>query len=334
MIFGCLPLNDVMRLRRVCRDWKEAAKGTFVTSGYEVQTVHDFTAMEMVAIPHLQHLSLGHLKSEKVRRHHNCNHRIRYVGPGSGPGRGSRGERGGHRYDNGDNPLEGLAAETSNWYYTMHDIGIISNFQYLRSLSIIESPLNGEYPAFFNFPLLQKLTINDDPELHNYIKWDLKMLEGLPMPKELVCCTNEAMSGDINSLRVLKDTLETIDIANCRKVVGNFMVLKDFPRLRKLDLRGTAVTGDIRDIGSNDFKVLKELYLPRTVYGGSRYAFGSIAEVTEFMNRIHPLANRFAVSSSWRLSYESPDWHADPNQVQEEELRDDHEIRLHLCANY
>ena len=146
------------------------------------------------------------------------------------------------------------------------------------------------------------------------------------MLKELVCCTNEAMSGDINSLRVLKDTLETIDIANCRKVVGNFMVLKDFPRLRKLDLRGTAVTGDIRDIDSNDFKVLKELYLPRTVYGGSRYAFGSIAEVTEFMSRIRPLAHRFAVSTSWRLSYESPDWYADPNQVQEEELRDDHEI--------
>ena len=299
IIFGFLPFKDVMRSRCVCSDWKEAAKGTIVTSCYDVTTVHDFTAMEMIAIPNLEHLWLGRLEEEDISRN------VRYI--------------------DGDNPNESLAAGTA--HYSTHDINVISNFQNLRSLSIMASPLNGEYPVFFNFPLLQKLTINDDPETcHNYIKWDLKVLQRLPMLKELACCTNEAMSGNINSLRVLKDTLETIDIANCRKVVGDFMDLADFPRLKKLDLRGTAVTGDIRDVGANDFKILAELYLPRTVYGGSRYAFGSIAEVTEFMSRIRPLAHRFAVSTSWRLSEESPDWYDDPNQVQVECQRKDHQI--------
>ena len=303
IVFSFLPFRDVMRSRCVRSDWKEAAKGTFVRCGYAVQTVHDFTAMEMVAIPHLQHLSLFGLETDTLMLT----------------------SRDRHRYIHGDNPNESFAAETA--HFTTHDINIISKFQNLRSLGIMEAPLNGEYPVLFNFPLLQKLTIYDDPEkCHNYIKWDLKMLEGLPMLKELECCTNEAMSGSINSLRVLKDTLETIDIANCRKVVGNFMDLADFPRLKKLDLRGTAVTGDIRDVGANDFKILAELFLPRTVYGGSRYAFGSIAEVTEFMSRIRPLAHRFAVSTSWRLSEESPDWYDDPNQVQVECQRKDHQI--------
>ncbi len=302
IIFGFLPFKDVMRSRCVCSDWKDAAKGTFVTSCYDVETVHDFKAMEIIAIPNLEHLWLGRLEEDMPQ------------------------SRNVHRYIDGDNPNESLAAGTA--HYSTHDINVISNFQNLRSLSIMESPLNGEYPIFFNFPLLQKLTINDDPETcHNYIKWDLKVLQRLPMLKELACCTNEAMSGNINSLRVLKDTLETIDIANCRKVVGNFMDLADFPRLKKLDLRGTAVTGDIRDVGANDFKILAELYLPQTVYGGTRYAFGSIAEVTDFMSRIiYPLANRFAVSTSWKLSEESPDWYDDPNEVHEERHRKDHQI--------
>ena len=312
IIFGFLPLEDVMRTRRVCSDCKEAAKGTFIPTEFEVRTVHDFRAMEVMttALPNLQHLSLYELEED-----------LETVYVQHGRGQKSIEE---HRYIVGDNPNESFAAVTA--HYTTHDIGIISNFQHLRSLSIFEAPLNGEYPVLFNFPLLQKLAISFD-DFPNYIKWDLQMLEGLPMLRELECCTNEAMSGNLSSLRVLKDTLETIDIANCRKVVGNFMDLAAFPRLMKLDLRGTHVTGDIRDISADDFKVLQELFLPQTVYGGSRYAFQTIAEVSAFISStIHPLANRFLLSSSWRLSKESPDWYDDPNEVVDESSREDHEI--------
>lgn len=309
IIFGFLPLKDVMRSRRVCSDWKEAAKGTVITSEFEVRTVQNFRSMELIAIPNLQHLSLYELTEDVSML----------------PMWSRRGKKGGDRYVAGDNPDESLAG-TANWATTHHDIGIISNFQNLLSLSIIGSPLNGEYPVLFSFPLLQRLTISDDLWEYYYIKWDLKMLEGLPMLRELVCCTNEAMSGNLSSLKVLKDTLETIDITGCRNVVGNFMDLADFPRLRKLDLRSTSVAGDIRDICASDFIVLQELFLPQTVYGGSRYAFQTIAEVPEFISRIRVLANRFSLSTAWRLSCESPDWYVDPNIGDTKSLDADHRI--------
>eukprot|EP00984_Skeletonema_dohrnii_P002894 scaffold983_cov96-Skeletonema_dohrnii-CCMP3373.AAC.1 len=152
------------------------------------------------------------------------------------------------------------------------------------------------------------------------------MLERLPMLRELECCYNEAMSGNLSSLRVLKDNLQQVVISGCRNVAGNFMDLADFPRLRVLDLRSTTVTGDIRNIRDNDFKALEELFLPRTVYGGSRYEFQSIAEVSVFMSQIYPLAKRFSLSRSWRLSEESPDWYDDPNEVDDESDRKEYQI--------
>ncbi len=104
------------------------------------------------------------------------------------------------------------------------------------------------------------------------------------------------------------------------------MDLADFPRLKSLDLRSTSVTGDIRDVGERDFKVLEDLFLPRSVYGGSRYAFQSIAEVPDFMSKIYPLAKRFSLSASWRLSNESPDWYDDPNGVTREMQRKDDQV--------
>eukprot|EP00984_Skeletonema_dohrnii_P002900 scaffold983_cov96-Skeletonema_dohrnii-CCMP3373.AAC.7 len=308
-IFGFLPLTlkDILRLRCVCSDWKEAAKGTFFPSEFHVDSVHKFRAMETLS-PNLQHLSIFGLPDVRTRR-----------------SRGGRNGEGSHIYILGDNPYESYAAAFAD--STVHDVGIISNFQHLRSLAVIEAPLNGEYPVLFNFPLLEKLTINDSFDDPNYIKWDLKMLEGLPMLRELECRLNyEAMSGNISSLIVLKDTLEQVVISGCRNIVGNFMDLADFPRLKMLDLRSTSVTGDIRDIDANDFKVLKELHLPRTVYGGSRYEFQSIAEVSVFMSQIYPLAKRFSLSRSWRLSEESPDWYDDPDKVEEESDRKEYQI--------
>ena len=77
------------------------------------------------------------------------------------------------------------------------------------------------------------------------------------------------MTGDIRSLRVLKDRLEKVIIHCCPNVEGNLMDLADFPHLEQLDLHKTAVTGDIRDIGCNDFSQMEYLDLPKSVNGAT-----------------------------------------------------------------
>ena len=111
-----------------------------------------------------------------------------------------------------------------NGLHTIHDIEFLSNFRKLRSLTISRAPLNGRYPVLFNFPLLQKLTI-----LYCYdLKLDLEMLAGLPLLKDLFCYDDPLLTGNISSLRVLKDTLEKVDIQSCHNVGGNFMDLVDW----------------------------------------------------------------------------------------------------------
>jgi hypothetical protein len=131
-------------------------------------------------------------------------------------------------------------------------------------LEIHFASFNGRYPFLFNsFPLLQKLSIKNC----KYLKWDLEMLGGMPLLKELNCESNLCLTGNINSMRVLKETLEKVTINRSSHVVGKFMDLADFPRLKVLNLFGTAVTGDIRDIDGNDFSSLEELNLPKGVFG-------------------------------------------------------------------
>ena len=139
------------------------------------------------------------------------------------------------------------------------------------------------------------------------------MLAGLPMLKELECYSNNRLSGNINSLRVLKDTLEKVHIHNCWGVEGNFMELADFLRLKELDLRFTAVTGDIRHIGSNDFSSLKELTLPEGVYGGIGYEFQRISDAPDLIRTVYLLTKQRPGLrlKNWhgKLSEDSPDWH-------------------------
>eukprot|EP00984_Skeletonema_dohrnii_P002899 scaffold983_cov96-Skeletonema_dohrnii-CCMP3373.AAC.6 len=295
-IFGFLPLNhDLIRLRRVCSDWEDALKQAYIPSDFEVLGVSEFMLLETMttALPNLQHLSIYDIAD--------------------GWGRG---------FMSGDNP-----DERGRTYPRTHDIGIISNFTKLRSLSIIEADLNGEYPAIFNFPLLEKLSLHRDLRNNpNYHKWDLELLAGLPMLRELECFFNQSLTGNLSSLRVLKDTLEKVEIENCPRVAGNFMDLADFPHLKVLYLNSTylnsisvhgqeSVSGDIRDIGATDFTALTKLTLPRTVYGGNRYEFQSIAEVPVFMRQMYPLAKRFSLDMFWRLSNASLDWYDDSDEV-------------------
>eukprot|EP00984_Skeletonema_dohrnii_P035138 scaffold34620_cov149-Skeletonema_dohrnii-CCMP3373.AAC.3 len=275
-IFGFLRPEDIM-LARLNKKMREAAKKTIVPmTDFRVRNVRKYNAMRAMttALPNLQQIQ------------------IRYLG-------------GGHKYSDGEDPEENRAAYDDG--STTHDIEIISRFRKLRILEI-NPPLNGRYPFLFNFPLLQQLKINC-----YYLKFDLDMLAGLPLLEELYCHDNQFLTGNINSLRVLKDTLEKVTISFSPRVQGNFMDLADFPRLRTLTLRETSVTGDIRNIGEGDFPSLKSLTLPKGVYGGTGYEFQHISDGPDIAMAVNSIKKQrpSLLIESWHasLSEDSPDWY-------------------------
>ena len=256
IIFSFLPPKDIIRAR-LNRKWRDAAAKTMVPpTNFIVNTMAEYNAMIAMttALPNLQQIKLCILKD-------------------------------GHKYVDGEDPDpdpdEWQAADTAD--LTALDIDIISNFRKLRVLELFRAPLNGRYPVLFNFPLLQKLSIWDCHDL----KWDLELLAGMPVLKELECYCDEYLTGNIISLRVLKDTLEKVSIMG-RNVEGNIMDLADFPHLKELYLsKTTAVRGDIRDIRDIDFPKLEQLTLPKTVYGGRGYEFQLISDGPDLVRTLY-----------------------------------------------
>jgi hypothetical protein len=280
-ILGWLGVEEIMQKRRVCKKWKEAARKTIVPlCNFCVSRVQIYNALNVMAsaLPNLQQIAIGALG-------HNL------------------------KYSDGEDPDEELAADTANW--TTHDIGIISNFGKLRILEIgYNASLNGRYPALFSFPLLQKLSI----KYCTYLTFDLEMLAGLPLLKKLNCSVNSSMTGNINSLRVLKDTLEVVCIESCPSVEGNFMDLADFPQLKELSLLRTAVTGDIRDISEHDFSSLERLDLPKKgVYGMRGYEIQRISGAPDLVRAVYAFNKQRPAlrMSNWygKLSKGSLDWY-------------------------
>jgi len=146
------------------------------------------------------------------------------------------------------------------------------------------------------------------------------MLAGMPLLKELNCYNiddNECVTGNINSLRVLKNSLEKVTLQDCHHIEGNWMDMADFPHLKELNLYGTAVTGDIRDINENDFSSLEELTLPNGVYGGVGYEFRRISDGTDLVRTVY-LFNKQCPAlkmEGWYgiLSEDSPDRYESPD---------------------
>ncbi len=282
-ILGFLELDDIMCNRRLNKKVMEAVRKTIVPLTYfGVESVVEYNAMNVMtrALPNLQQIVLRSFEDE-------------------------------HKYSDGEDPDEGWAAldETADW--TSLDIEIISNFSRLRILEIDYARLNGRYPILFNsFPLLQNLRIS----CCHHLKWDLEMLAGLPLLKELDCFSNSRLTGNINNLRELKGTLEIVNFSYCKLVEGNFMDLADFPHLKKLDLLYTDVTGDIRDIGNNDFSSLECLRLSTGVYGGWGYELQRISDAPDLIRSLYLLKKRrplLAILKGWHgeLSADSPDWY-------------------------
>eukprot|EP00984_Skeletonema_dohrnii_P021189 scaffold10514_cov69-Skeletonema_dohrnii-CCMP3373.AAC.1 len=276
-IFEYLSPEDIMRTR-LNKKMRDAAKKTFVPmTDFVVDSVRKYNAMVAMstALPHLQQIGMSYLREGR------------------------------HKYSDGEDPEEDRAAYSANWI--THDIEILSRFRKLRSLDIVGAPLNGRYPALFSFPLLEKFAIY----CCGGLKWDLEMLEGLPSLKEIDCCDSPHLTGNINSLRVLRDTLAKVEIIDCMKVEGNFMDLADFPRLNELILHETSVTGDVRDIGERDFLALESLTLPHGVYGGRGHEFQHISDVPGVINILYSLKKQRPrlLLKDWygKLSGDSPD---------------------------
>jgi hypothetical protein len=282
-VLGWLCVKEIMGKRGVCKKWKEAVRKTTVPPCiFVVDSMQSYNAMAVMtrAMPKLQQITIGLL--------------------------GGR-----DKWSDGEDPDEEVAAGYVD--YTTHDIEIITNFSRLRILEI-DVGLNGSYSTLFNFPLLQKLSI----QYCSYLKWNLEMLSGFPLLREMDCEHNYRLTGNIRSLRVLKDTLEKVNISVCDGVEGNFMDLADFTNLKDLFLPVTAVTGDIRDIGENDFSMMEQLSLPEGVYGGFGYQLQRISDapdVTRTVYLFHKQRPGLIDIASWyvQLSEDSPDWYESAN---------------------
>jgi hypothetical protein len=202
-ILGFLQLKDIMCKRRLNKKTLEAVKKTIVPpTDFRVSGMNEYNAMVVMtrAMPNLQQIKLTVFGYKLTLT--------------------TLGNR--HKYNDGEDPDERQASQTADW--TSHDIEIISNFSKLRILEI-DAFMNGRYPFLFNsFPLLQKLSITGC----KYLKWDLEMLGGLPLLKELDCHTNCGLTGNLKSLRVLKDTLEKVTIEYCGHVRATLWIWPTF----------------------------------------------------------------------------------------------------------
>ena len=294
-IFKFLPLDEIMCSRCLNKKSADAVKMTIVPLGdFRVTSVNSCKVMGVMvrAIPNLQQITLGGLNRGPYRDFED-----ELDDESDSDEDYSDEDR--HKWSDGEDPVEQAAAKTVNWI--PHDLGIISGFRKLSILELCHAPLNGRYPFLFSsFPLLQKLSIS----CCDYLKWDLEMLAGLPMLKELYCVDNDHLTGNINNLGVLKDTIEKVEIRarfRCSRVEGNFMDLADFPRLNALNLTGTAVTGDIRDIGESDFSSLEELMLPKGVYGGRGYELQRISDAPDLIRAVYLFKKQRASLKKWKI---------------------------------
>jgi hypothetical protein len=301
-ILEFLTIKEIMCNRRVSKKWGEAIKKAVPCGDFCVNSIKNYNFMRVMAteMPNMQQLTLGNLNEGSMESS--------WVA---------------HKYSDGEDPDGWWAGAAFASNRTAYDIEIISNFSKLRILTIKDtamydpSLLNGSYPFLFNsFPLLQKLSIDHC----DYLKWDLGVLSGFPLLKELHVSGNKRLTGNIRNLRVLKDTLKTLMIASCPHVKGNLMDLADFPLLKELNLYNTAVTGDVRDIGENDFANLEQLRCPFGVVGGRGYKFQRVADAASVVSAYYRLKRRANFSLeydyhgypnySWFLSDNSPDYYA------------------------
>ena len=187
------------------------------------------------------------------------------------------------------------------------DLSVLSQFHGLQHLFLNETHFIGRMPFLFHFQHLKTLELVWNPGL----QWDLDMLSGLPNLERLLAAHNYSLTGNIRSMRGLRETLVCFDVYRCNEIEGNLHDLADFPKLEELNLFGTKVAGDIREIGSTDFTAVKNVQLPSGVYGGDDY-FRRVGDASAVMYARCAWKKRnpsLFTDRQWSLSIESPDFH-------------------------
>ena len=153
-------------------------------------------------------------------------------------------------------------------------------FQQLTSLVMSKTALCAP-PHIMQLHHLETLDLVSNERL----VWNLADLSAIPRLKNLLCIFNIELTGDLIILQALSRTLVALNLLGCKRIVGNLQTLVSFPRLEKLNVYGTKVTGDVRKIGSPDFPCLKKIRLGEHVYGGS--TVNRIVDAPEVMEAWH-----------------------------------------------
>ena len=168
-------------------------------------------------------------------------------------------------------------------------------FQQLTSLVMSKTALCAP-PHIMQLHHLETLDLVSNERL----VWNLADLSAIPRLKNLSCPGNLKLTGDLSSLQALSRTLVALNLLGCSRVVGDLHTLVSFPRLEKLNVYGTNITGDIRKIRLTDFPCLKQILLGEHVYGGM--TINRIADAPEVMEAWYRLETRNPGSVDSNLS--------------------------------
>mmetsp|Transcript_7432 Transcript_7432/g.17819 ORF Transcript_7432/g.17819 Transcript_7432/m.17819 type:complete len:422 (+) Transcript_7432:67-1332(+) len=203
----------------------------------------------------------------------------------------------------GDDPIESYVYYPENRENPPVDFRCLAKLRDLRSLNLEGLSFNGSYDFLFNFPKLEVLDIT----YTGHLRWDLSMLAHCPKLKKLRAMSNNQLTGNLESLKVIGSTLEDVTLTNCQQVEGSIMHLAKFPRLKTLSVHSTNITGDIRKIGKDEFLALAKVDFPSGVYGG--WVIGRIEDAPDIMYIWYHLKKRnpgLSGHTGWCLAENSP----------------------------
>mmetsp|Transcript_43776 Transcript_43776/g.105588 ORF Transcript_43776/g.105588 Transcript_43776/m.105588 type:complete len:426 (+) Transcript_43776:47-1324(+) len=308
MAFGFLDWKDLLRVR-VCKKWREAVKLTQVprsiSTKFERMNCPDYFIANRKYALALSWIvdALPRLQTVHCDFHY----------------------RGTRKFDvlDGEEPFPGhVGFDSDNSEATpiplyrrgpeAVDLSVVSRFRDLRELSLEGLSLNGTYPFLFDFPQLESLILSNT----GLLRWDFSMLVGLPKLKKLQCMNSHKLTGDLEGLQVVGQTLVEVNLCGCGNVEGSIMSLAKFPYLEDLSLLRTKITGDIRDIGENDFVALKKVDFGGYVHGGGD------------MNRIEDAADlmlaRYRLKKRSHTLFEHRRWALTENSPQRYEFHGHH----------
>ena len=171
----------------------------------------------------------------------------------------------------GEDPNHETAEKTQG--FTSYDVGLINDFKNLHIIVIKGAPLlNGRYRPF-HFQISGSYASATSSSNQTFPTFRLRVVFACAFVRfkwglDIQASNNRGLSGNLQSLHVLKSTLCELMIRLCDGIDGDFMQLADFPQLEKVGLGDAKnVTGDALQINPlMHFPNLQILELPDIMY--------------------------------------------------------------------